>query len=149
MGTKDKKRYKIYQRRTKGQYSESLIQGDGSRYAWFEDRDPECTIVLFIDDATSKITAGQFVPAETTKPYQQILKSHLHQYGKPKDLYVDKHSIFRTSRENGGAQEKETHFGRVLRELGIELSDHSPQVKGRVESQWSLTRPSHQRKEAP
>lgn len=72
-----------------------------------------------MDDATSKITAEQFVPVETTESYQQILKKHLHQYGSPRALYVDKHSIFRTHRENL-SQERETHFGRVLRELGID-----------------------------
>lgn len=41
--------------------------------------------------------------------------------------------VFRTSRESG-AKERETHFGRVLRDLDIELiCDHSPQAKGRVE----------------
>jgi len=129
-----KKRRKIHQRRSRRAKFGELVQGDGSRHAWFEDRGTECTIVLFVDDATSTITAGQFVPAETTESYQQILKSHLNRFGKPKALYVDKHSIFRTSRENSGAQERETRFGRVLRELGTELiCAHSPQAKGRVE----------------
>ena len=129
-----KKKRKIYQRRTRRARFGELLQGDGSRHAWFEDRGPECTIVLFVDDATSKITSGKFVPAETTESYQQILKDHLYRYGKPQALYVDKHSIFKTSREISGHKEKETHFGRVLKELGIELiCAHSPQAKGRVE----------------
>ena len=131
---KIKKKYKVHQRRVRRAQFGDLLQGDGSRHAWLEDRGPECTIVLFVDDATSKITAGQFVPAETTESYQQILKEHLYKYGRPKALYVDKHSIFRTSRENSGVKERETPFGRVLRELRIELiCAHSPQAKGRVE----------------
>ena len=125
---------KIYQRRVRRSRFGELLQGDGSRHAWFEGRGEECTIVIFVDDATSRLTAGRFVPAETTVAYQQILEEHLGKYGRPIALYVDKHSIFRTSRENSGAKESETHFGRVLRELDIELiCAHSPQAKGRVE----------------
>jgi Integrase core domain len=90
--------------------------------------------VIFVDDATSTLTAGRFVPSETTEAYEEILKEHLGKYGRPLGLYVDKHSTFRTSRENSGAKERETHFGRILRELDIELiCAHSPQAKGRVE----------------
>ena len=125
---------KVYQRRVRrGRFGE-LLQGDGSRHAWFEDRGEECTMVIFVDDATSQLTAGRFVLAETTTAYQQVLEEHLGKYGRPLGLYVDKHSIFRTSREKSGAKESETHFGRVLRELDIELiCAHSPQAKGRVE----------------
>lgn len=126
--------YKVYQRRVRRSRFGELLQGDGSRHAWFEDRGEECTLVIFVDDATSKLTAGKFVPAETTDAYQEILEEHLNRYGRPLALYVDKHSIFRVSRENSGAKEAETHFGRVLRELDIELiCAHSPQAKGRVE----------------
>ena len=45
------------------------------RHAWFEKIGPECTITLFVDNVTSQITTGQFVPAETTEAYQQILQS--------------------------------------------------------------------------
>lgn len=125
---------RVYQRRVRRSRFGELLQGDGSRHAWFENRGEECTLVIFVDDATSTLTAGKFVPAETTESYQEILEDHLIRYGRPLALYVDKHSIFRTSRENSGAMETETHFGRVLRDLDIELiCAHSPQAKGRVE----------------
>jgi homeodomain-containing protein len=125
---------KIYQRRIRRSRFGDLLQGDGSRHAWFEDRGEPCTLVIFVDDATSTLTAGRFVPSETTEAYEEILKEHLGKYGRPLGLYVDKHSTFRTSRENSGAKERETHFGRILRELDIELiCAHSPQAKGRVE----------------
>lgn len=131
---KVQKERKIYQRRIRRSRFGELLQGDGSRHAWFEGRGEECTLVIFVDDATSRLTVGRFVPAETTEAYQQILEEHLSKYGRPLGLYVDKHSIFRTSRENSEAKETETHFGRVLRELDIELiCAHSPQAKGRVE----------------
>jgi hypothetical protein len=125
---------KIYQRRIRRARFGELLQGDGSRHAWFEERGEECTLVIFVDDATSQLTAGRFVLAETTIAYQELLEEHLKKYGRPLGLYVDKHSIFRTSRENSCIKETETHFARVLRELDIELiCAHSPQAKGRVE----------------
>lgn len=125
---------KVYQRRVRRARFGELLQGDGSRHDWFEGRGEECTLVLFVDDATSRITAARFVEAETTRAYQEILEEHLRRYGRPLGLYVDKHSIFRVAREDSGARESETHFGRVLRELDIELiCAHSPQAKGRVE----------------
>jgi hypothetical protein len=129
---KKRKTRKIYQRRMRRSRFGEMLQGDGSRHAWFEDRGEVCTLVLFIDDATGKLTAGKFVSAETTEAYQIILEEHLMRYGRPLALYVDKHSIFRTSRET--AKESETHFARVLRDLDIELiCAHSPQAKGRIE----------------
>ena len=131
---KIQKSRKVYQRRIRRARFGELLQGDGSRHAWFEARGEKCTLVIFVDDATSRLTAGRFVPAETTEAYQEVLEEHLKKYGRPLGLYVDKHSIFRTSREESSAKEKETHFGRVLRELDIELiCAHSPQAKGRVE----------------
>lgn len=82
-----------------------------SRHAWFEDRAPKCTMMIYVDDATSSITAAKFVPAETPESYQQILEEHLNKYGKPKELYVDKHSIFLITR--GNEVLRETHFARV------------------------------------
>lgn len=125
---------KVYQRRVRRACFGELLQGDGSRHAWFENRGEECTLVIFVDDATSLLTAGLFVEAETTCAYQELLEQHLRRYGRPIGLYVDKHSIFRTSRGNSCAQERETHFGRVLRELDIEqICANTPQAKGRVE----------------
>lgn len=130
---KKRKPYRVYQRRIRRARFGELLQGDGSRHLWFEDRGEECTLVIFVDDATSQLTAGRFVPAETTEAYLGILEEHLMKYGKPLGLYVDKHSIFRVAREVI-AQETQTHFGRVLKELDIELiCAHSPQAKGRVE----------------
>lgn len=127
------KTQKVYQRRIRRARFGELLQGDGSRHAWFEERGEECTLVIFVDDATSRLTAGRFVPAETTEAYLGILEEHLRRYGRPLGLYVDKHSIFRVTREVE-SRETQTHFGRVLGELDIELiCAHSPQAKGRVE----------------
>ena len=130
---KKTKTRKVYQRRVRRARFGELLQGDGSRHAWFEERREECTLVIFVDDATSRITVGKFVGAETTMAYQELLEEQLRKYGRPLGLYVDKHSIFCVTRDTE-IRHTQTHFGRVLRELDIELiCAHSPQAKGRVE----------------
>ena len=71
-----------------------LIQIDGSPHDWFEGRAAKCTLLAFIDDATGRITAARFSPAETTADYFVILAEHLSRYGRPISLYSDRHSIF-------------------------------------------------------
>ena len=41
-----------------------LIQIDGSAHAWFEQRGPRCCLLVFIDDATSRLTQLRFVPQQ-------------------------------------------------------------------------------------
>src|SRR3989338_599313 len=43
-----------------------LVQFDGSPHDWFEGRCPACTLIAFIDDATSGIMDGVFVDYEGT-----------------------------------------------------------------------------------
>ena len=56
-----------------------LVQVDGCEHWWFEDRGPQCTLLVFIDDATGRLMHLQFVgasrpllislpPAPTSKP---------------------------------------------------------------------------------
>src|SRR5271166_776279 len=42
-----------------------LIQIDGSPHDWFEGRGPRCTLIVFIDDATGRLTALRFAPVES------------------------------------------------------------------------------------
>lgn len=129
---KKRKERKIYQRRARRSRFGELLQGDGSVHDWFEERGPKCSLVHFVDDATSKITAGKFFPAETTKSYLEVLQQQLSFHGRPLGFYSDKHSIFKMNRDVKGSGE--THFNKVLKKLGIEhICAHSPQAKGRIE----------------
>lgn len=131
---KRRKEARVYQRRSRRSRFGELLQGDGSPHDWFEGRSDKCTLLLFVDDATSKTTAARFVPSETTEGYLRLLRKHLKRYGRPQALYVDKHSVFRVNREEIKKGVGITHFGRVVKDLGIELiCAHSPQAKGRVE----------------
>ena len=110
-----------------------MIQIDGSPHDWFEGRSAPCTLLVFIDDATGKLTQLRFVQAETTLDYMRVLHDHILLHGAPVALYSDKHSIFRINAKTA-APEAETQFSRAAREIGIEcIHAHSPQAKGRVE----------------
>lgn len=111
-----------------------MIQVDGSPHAWFEDRAPECCLIVFIDDATSRVVAARFYPHETTEAYMAVLRSYLVTYGRPVSIYSDRHSIFRITSPEPRNQGSFTQFGRVLDTLDIEpIHAQSPQAKGRVE----------------
>src|SRR3546814_2620728 len=54
-----------------------LIQIDGSPHDWFEGRGARCTLLVFIDDATSELMALRFARAETTTDYLPTLRQYI------------------------------------------------------------------------
>lgn len=127
-------RKRIQQPRHRREHVGELIQIDGSDHRWFEDRAAPCTLLVFIDDATSRLMELRFVPSESTFAYFETLKSYLRHHGRPVAFYSDKHSIFRVSREDAASGDGMTQFGRALSELNIEiLCANTSQAKGRVE----------------
>src|SRR4051812_49754241 len=101
---------------------------------WFEDRGPPCTLLVFVDDATSRLMALGFVPSESTFAYFEVLRRYLEAHGKAVAFYSDKHSIFRVSKEDAAGGDGMTQFGRALADLTIEiLCANSSPAKGRVE----------------
>ncbi|MBU2459686.1 ISNCY family transposase [Patescibacteria group bacterium] len=116
-----------------------LVQVDGSPHAWFENRGPSCTLLVYIDDATGKLLHLAFAKSETTNAYFAATKEYLKKRGKPLALYVDRHGVFRVNATKALTARVEdsngrTQFGRAMEELGIELIfANSPQAKGRVE----------------
>ncbi len=129
---KVRRKARIHPRRPRRPCVGELIQIDGSPHDWFEGRAEPCTLIVFIDDATSRLMALRFVPAETTRAYMETLGQYLTTHGRPVALYSDRHSIFRV---NYPEREGElTQFTRALKTFDIEaIHAHSPQAKGRVE----------------
>jgi transposase len=125
---------KIFQVRERRPRFGELIQIDGSPHDWFEGRGPRCTLIVFIDDATGRLTRLQFAPAETTKAYLQALEAHVLAHGLPLAFYSDRHGIFRVNAKEAQGGDGFTEFGRVAERLRIELIHATtPQAKGRVE----------------
>jgi len=56
----------FHQPRLRREHYGELIQIDGSEHRWFEDRGAPCTLLVFIDDATSRLMRLRFVPSEST-----------------------------------------------------------------------------------
>ncbi len=109
-----------------------LVQIDGSPHDWFEGRAPRCTLIVFIDDATSRLIACRFAAAETTEAYMETTRAHLVAYGRPVAYYSDRYGVFRVNKK--GKEDELTQFSRSLKTLDIEaIHAHSPQAKGRVE----------------
>ncbi len=130
--TKSCKKARIHQSRPRRSREGELVQIDGSPHDWFEGRAPTCTLIVFIDDATSKLLVLLFVPTETTQAYMQALKNHLDKYGRAVAYYSDKHSIFRVNMPDKNGEL--TQFSRALKTLDIEpIHANTPQAKGRVE----------------
>ena len=122
----------VHQRRERRPCFGELIQIDGSPHDWFEGRGPKCCLIVFIDDATSKILYLRFEAQETTQAYFRGTLFVIQTYGLPMSFYSDKHGIFRVNQTDD--PEAQTQFGRACETLGIELINaHSPQAKGRVE----------------
>jgi hypothetical protein len=111
-----------------------LVQIDGSEHAWFEGRGGPCTLLAFVDDATSRLMLLRFVASESAFDYFRATRTYLETHGKPVAFYSDKHSIFRVNTKDPIGGDGVTQFGRALAALNIDiLCVNTPQAKGRVE----------------
>ena len=129
-----KQRRTFHQPRLRRECFGELIQIDGSDHHWFEDRGPACTLLVFIDDATSTLMQLRFVESESTFSYFEALELYLAQHGRPVAFYSDKHTVFRVANQAAKSGHGMTQFGRALNDLNIEiLCANSSQAKGRVE----------------
>lgn len=124
----------VYQPRNRRNCIGELIQIDGSDHRWFEERAPACTLLVYIDDATSKLMHLHFTYSESTFSYFEATQAYIELHGKPQAFYSDKYSVFRVNQKEATSGDGHTQFGRALFELNIEsICANSSQAKGRVE----------------
>jgi transposase len=121
----------------------ALVQLDASPFAWLETRGPQLALHGAIDDATGTVLALYFRPTEDLHGYVTLLRQLVTTYGRPLALYGDRLNVFVrndphwTLEEQLRGTQDPTHFGRILRELGIGfIAAGSPQAKGRIERLW-------------
>src|SRR5437588_8919727 len=125
---------RVHQPRTRRDCLGELVQLDGSEHWWFEGRGPQCTLLVYIDDATSRLMHLKFVETESTFDYFQATREYLEAHGKPVAFYSDKHGVFRVNSAGAVQGDGMTQFGRSLHALNIDiLCANTPQAKGRVE----------------
>jgi transposase len=125
---------KVYQPRARRACLGELVQIDGSDHRWFEERAPPCTLLVYVDDATSRLMTLHFTATESTFSYFEATRAYLQRYGKPVAFYSDKASVFRSSQYATTGGKGVTHFGRAMYELNIDTwCANSSSAKGRVE----------------
>jgi len=92
-----------------------LVQIDGSRHAWFEDRGPACTLLVYIDDATGKLAELRFADSESTFDYFAATRSYIEKYGTPMAFYSDRLSVIHVVRADKAAGGPGlSQFGRAM-----------------------------------
>ena len=129
---KARREVRVHQRRPRRACVGDLVQIDGSPHEWFEGRGPACTLIVYVDDATTRLLATGFFAGETTEAYMETTRAHLAAHGRPVAYYSDRCGVFRVNKKDREAEP--TQFTRALKTLDIEaIHAHSPQAKGRVE----------------
>lgn len=114
----------------------AMILVDGSTHQWLKGH-PECCLLVFIDDATSRLMHLHLTEAETSFDYLRQWKTYVEKYGRPMRVYGDGHAaLFRRSWKRGTPVEESytSDLARSLSKINVrpELSC-SAQSRGRVE----------------
>ena len=145
VGSPQKRRAPKYRSRRQRRAQEGMmVQTDGSRHAWLEERGPALTLIGWIDDATGKVPVAHFqTEAENSAGYLRTLRVLVETCGIPLAAYRDQHGTFQRNDSHWSIGEQlagkqlPTQVGRALEELGIEsIAARSPQAKGRIERLW-------------
>ena len=84
-----RQRRQFHQPRLRREALGELVQIDGSDHRWFEDRADPCTLLVFIDDATSRLMQLRFVVSESTASYFDALQRL------PRDAWLPGGLLFR------------------------------------------------------
>ena len=131
---RSQRRRRVHQPRHRRSCLGELVQIDGCEHAWFEDRGPKSTLLVYVDDATGRLMELRFAPSESAFDYFASTRAYLERHGKPVAFYSDKASIFRVAAAEAVKGTGITQFGRALSELNIDIvCANTPQAKGRVE----------------
>ena len=131
---KRRRHKRLFQTRERRPRFGELVQIDASPHDWFEGRGARCALIVFIDDATGRLTGLRFAPSETRAAYLGALKDHVLAHGLALAFYSDRHGIFRVNAKEAASGDGLTEFGRVCARLDIALINAlTPQAKGRVE----------------
>ena len=88
---------RVHQSRPRRECFGDLVQIDGSPHDWFEGRAAACTLIVFVDDATTRLLAMCFAAGETTEAYMETTRAHLAAHGRPVAYYSDRYGVFRVN----------------------------------------------------
>jgi hypothetical protein len=117
-----------------------MMLWDGSPHHWFGKEYPACCLMAAIDDATGKVLAAFFCPAETSWAYLKLLEQVVVRWGVPGSVYQDRHGTLKRNdshwslAEELEGKQRPTQVGAALEALAITpIFALSPQAKGRIE----------------
>lgn len=130
-----------HRRRRPRKEAEGLMMlWDGSPHRWFGEDHPPCCLMAAIDDATSRVLAAFFCPAETSWAYLKLLEQVVLRWGVPATVYQDRHGALKRNDDHWSLAEElagrqaPTQVGAALEALAIQpIFALSPQAKGRIE----------------
>ena len=111
-----------------------LLHQDGSDHEWVPDQ--HWDLIVTMDDATNEHYSMFFCAEEGTQSSFQGVREVIEAKGLFCSLYTDRASHYWHTPEAGGKVDKVnlTQFGRVMRQLGIEMIPaYSPEARGRSE----------------
>jgi len=142
-GVPPKRKHKPPKHRTRRPRKEAeglMMLWDGSPHQWFGKDYPACCLMAAIDDATSKVLAAFFCPAETSWAYLKLLEQVALHWGVPASVYQDRHGTLKRNDDHWSLAEElsgrqaPTQVGAALEGFGITpIFALSPQAKGRIE----------------
>ncbi|MBN2497326.1 MAG: ISNCY family transposase [Deltaproteobacteria bacterium] len=132
-----RKRGRHHRRREPKPCFGEMLHIDGSSHAWLALK-PELvlTLIVVLDDATSRMLYAQLWLEETTKAILTALRTVIAEHGLFMSLYTDRASWAFYTPQAGKKVNKTmlTQVGRALDRLGIEhIPAYSPQARGRSE----------------
>ena len=70
----------------------------------------KCTLLVYIDDATSELMHLKMVESESTFAYMEATREYIEQHGEPVAFYSDHHRVFRNSRASAARGDGMTHL---------------------------------------
>ena len=114
-----------------------MLLMDTSDHNWFSDY--ESHLIAIMDDATGEIYRAKIFDSDSTLNNMSVIKSVIEEKGIFGSLYVDRASMFTTTRRGGThvnikEEQDDTQIQRALKSLNITMINaNSPQAKGRVE----------------
>jgi len=129
--TRSQRKKTVHQPRRRRSCLGELAQIDGRDH---EERAPRCTLLVYVDDATSKLMQLRFVQSESAFSYFEATRGYLERHGKPVSFYSDKATVFRVPDSGDKTVKNGTQFSRAMTLLSTDIiCANTPQAKGRVE----------------
>lgn len=86
----------------------ALIQIDGCDHRWCEERAPACTLLVYVDDATTRLTMLHFTQTESTFGYFEATRAYIEWHGKSGAFHSDKAAVFRNVKSGKTGTDRST-----------------------------------------